>query len=263
MEEQEYSLKESFRKIGILPGASILIDQNGNVIDGLHCKITAQQLGLDIRKVVVNIKNPAQAHIIKLVKNKCRRQMKPAEITQSLDVIGQNLKWSAKDFLKHLPFSYSWLMKYLPEKYKDPIKAAAGAVGGRARAEAVRRAKESATQRQAEVEPLEEAAKADAPSVEEFCKRFANTFSSHIARFTALSSHITTVRQKDLPTIFDYMDETHDCSKCNMRFSICEKLVKLYKEEQLRKLGQELLDFHEEIPRLVPVCIKNRLNETP
>lgn len=239
MTEQEYSLKESFKKIGILPGTQILVDQNGNIIDGVHSEIAARALGLEIPKATVNIKNPAQTAIMKLVRNKCRRDMEPSEITQCLDVIGRHLGWKAKDFLEKLPFTYSWLMKYLPDRYKDPVKAKAGAVGGQAKAEAYRKAKdaiqrqpisedtrqpetsEELTETQETVESdtaLTEALKEPMETEKEFAERFANTFKSHI--------HVLNqVLEKDFPTIIGHMSEKHICDKCVMQ-ETCSDFLK-------------------------------------
>ena len=51
--------------------------------------------------------------------------------------------WDANEIAKRLHRSYSWAVKYLPDKYKDKEKAEAGQVGGLAK---------SATQRVAESE---------------------------------------------------------------------------------------------------------------
>jgi len=274
--EQDYSLRKSFEKVGLLPGARLLVDKEGRIIDGVHSWIAAKQLGLTIPSVTVDVGDPGDTAIFKLVTNKCRRELEPEEITVCLDIIGHHKNWKVKDFLDRLPFSYSWLMKYLPDRYKDAAKAKAGAEGGKATAKAFREAAARRQPKSEEIRYEEPAAPEDEQpaaeeglkegveavlSVEESCERFERTFLNHLAEFTTSPSHARTI-EKDLPIMLNYVNEKHDCNNCPIRSS-CDRFVEFYRKKQFLKKAEQLTELHYRILALVPACVKEKITNSP
>lgn len=190
VQKPEFSLKESFEKVGILP-IPILVDEKGNVIDGFNRMRSG--FGDKVPHVILPIKNRLQFNIIKLVVNGVRRTMTAEEKTATLVNIKELSGWSNDKLAEKLPFSYRWFMKYLPDHMKDATKAESGRLGGIA-------SKGSAARRAATLEPE------TAESEEDFCKRFTETFKTHLSQLL----------KKDLPVIISHMNEDHDCSKCGM-----------------------------------------------
>lgn len=125
MAEITRSLKESFEKVGVLP-IPILVDGKGNPIDGFN----RMRTGVKVPQVVVPIKNQLQFNIIRLVINGVRRTMTAEEKTAILVNIKELSGWRNDEMAEKLPFSYSWIMKYLPNTLKDPDKAESGRQGG-------------------------------------------------------------------------------------------------------------------------------------
>ena len=127
MVEMIHSLKESFEKVGVLP-IPILIDEKGNIIDGIRRMQTG--LGDKVPRVVLPIENQLQFNIVRLVINGVRRTMTAEEKTATLVNIKELSGWRNDEMAEKLPFSYSWIMKYLPADLKDPDKAKFGREGG-------------------------------------------------------------------------------------------------------------------------------------
>jgi len=88
----------------------VLEDSHGNVIDGQH------RLEADV--------------IIRLIGNVCRRSVPAQEKTDMLDKIGSILVEEgfkpgeiAEKITEDTGMSYRWVVKYLPDKYKDPVQS--------------------------------------------------------------------------------------------------------------------------------------------
>ena len=128
MAEMSRSLKESFEKVGVLP-IPMLVDEKGNIIDGFRRMRTG--LGDKVPRVVLPITNRLQFNIVRLVINGVRRTMTAEEKTATLSNIAELSGWTPREMAEELPFSYNWIMKYLPPQYKDRKKAEAGSLGGK------------------------------------------------------------------------------------------------------------------------------------
>lgn len=138
---EEYNIKESIPRVGYL--YPVLQDAYGNTIDGVHR--LQQDPNWPVKKLE-HITDPVQLAIARLTANVCRRDVPAEEKMKWLRQIASMTGWSPKEIAEHLPVSYSWVMKYLPDEFKEEIRAEAGRLGGEARAEdfATRRvAKES------------------------------------------------------------------------------------------------------------------------
>jgi hypothetical protein len=242
-EESDFSLKESFEKIGALPIPKFA-DQNGKIIDGIH----RDRLGVDVPTIKLPIKNPLQFHMVRLVVNKCRRTIPPEEISQELATIAQLTGWTPTEMAKNLPFSYSWIMKYLPVEFKNPAKAKAGRIGGLVSGTSRASRHEAKLQDDRSRPPKkptlpkqhEQVIRGHPPEVvieaseseKEFAERFTSTFKSHIAQLI----------QKDMPTIISHMSEEHNCDECQMK-AACSLLL-----HSFMALQEQL-----------PICMKKNL----
>jgi DNA-directed RNA polymerase subunit RPC12/RpoP len=139
-ETKEYSLKDSVAKIGRL--YPVLEDAYGNIVDGYH---RLEEDSEWPRHKLDQIKDPVQLAVARLVANVCRRDVPAEEKTEWLRQIASMTGWTPKQIAENLPVSYAWVMKYLPDEFKDKIKAEAGKLGGRPE-------EEGALRRKAEIE---------------------------------------------------------------------------------------------------------------
>ena len=110
----EYFIAKSVQQIGYL--YPILKDAHGNVIDGYH------RLNIDPNwpvKKVEEVTDPVQLAIARLIANVCRRDIPAEEKTEWLRQIATLTGWSPKEIAANLPVSYTWVMKYLPDEFKE------------------------------------------------------------------------------------------------------------------------------------------------
>lgn len=227
--EKDYSLKESFQKMGVLP-IPILVDEKGNVIDGVHRKIVADQLGLELRKEVISVKNPAQFQLVRLVTNDCRRQMTVKEKTEALTIMAES-GMTVKEIAELVPYGYDWVLKYIPDTYKR-----SGGYEPYERTSGQERIGQHPIQEPNET-ILSTALKEPMETEEQFAERFIKTFKSHI--------HVlSTILEKDFPIIIGHMSEEHDCNVCVMR-DACSRFLKFLTE--CMKLRSE-----------IPICMQKR-----
>lgn len=122
-------LAEEFRfsaeKVGKL--YPILEDSNGNIIDGQH-RLEADENWPKIR--LDNVKTEKESIIIRLIGNVCRRIVPTKEKTEMLDQLGSILFQEgfkpgeiADNITEVTGMSYRWVVKYLPDKYKDSTQS--------------------------------------------------------------------------------------------------------------------------------------------
>jgi len=105
----------------------VLEDSHGNVIDGQH-RLEADEDWPKIR--LENVKTEKERVIIRLIGNVCRRSVPAQEKTDMLDKIGSILVEEgfkpgeiAEKITEDTGMSYRWVVKYLPDKYKDPVQS--------------------------------------------------------------------------------------------------------------------------------------------
>jgi hypothetical protein len=180
--------------------------------------------------------------------NKCRRTIPPEEISQELATIAQLAGWTPTEMAKNLPFSYSWIMRYLPDKFKNTAKAKAGRIGGLVSGASRASRREAKLHDNAIHPPKEpmlpklrdhiirerasEVVIEPSETEQQFAERFTSTFKSHMAQLI----------QKDLPTITSHMSEEHDCDECQMK-TACSLL----------------LDSFVTLQEQLPLCMKRNL----
>jgi len=105
----------------------VLLDKHGNVIDGMH-RLTADKKWPKI--TIENIETEEQRLIARIISNVCRRHIPAKEKTEMLGRLGEiylnegvEQGKIAYKIAEKTGMSYQWVMKYLPEKFKDGIKS--------------------------------------------------------------------------------------------------------------------------------------------
>jgi hypothetical protein len=113
-------LKRSSQRVGRL--YPILLDKNGNVIDGQH-RLAADAAWPRLRLDYVC--SEKERLLARLVSNVCRRTVSPREKKEMLGRLGAIcLEEGGKPgelayrLAEETGMSYTWVMKYLPDKYK-------------------------------------------------------------------------------------------------------------------------------------------------
>ena len=124
LETTEYDLERSIKKFGVL--VPVIKDKQGNVIDGMH----RLELEPNAPVYTIDIKDPKQRAMIRLVINLDRRKLSSQEKTMLLGEIAEATGWKSQEIADALGKSQTWVLKYLPEQYKDKEKAEAGSIGG-------------------------------------------------------------------------------------------------------------------------------------
>jgi len=114
-------LKSSLKKVGSL--YPILEDYYGNIIDGQH-RLKADKNWP--RRRLEHVRTEKERIIVRLLSNMCRRPVPAREKTELLDKLGEILLQEgvkpgelSKRIAEETGMSYTWVMKYLPDKYKD------------------------------------------------------------------------------------------------------------------------------------------------
>ncbi|MCW3976800.1 MAG: ParB/RepB/Spo0J family partition protein [Candidatus Bathyarchaeota archaeon] len=118
-------LKSSAERVGQL--YPILVDYYGNIIDGKH-RFSAN--GKWKRTILEHIKTEKDRLIARIVSNNLRRTVSPSEKRGLLDRLGeiyfnQGIEPGkiAYEIADATGMSYTWVMKYLPDRFKDNAKS--------------------------------------------------------------------------------------------------------------------------------------------
>jgi DNA modification methylase len=113
-------LKKSYEKFGAL--YPVLVDKNGNVIDGKH----RRRVDPNWPSMKIAVEDDAQKEIIAFIANINRREICGEEIGKRLAKIKKLTGWTATKIAEEIGRTEQWVLKYLPQKLKDPIKVKAG-----------------------------------------------------------------------------------------------------------------------------------------
>ena len=224
MEKFEYNLADSGRIIQLYP---VLVDQHGKVIDGLHRKtinpkwkrevITIEPEKVEVDATNFLLKEEAVFYRTRLFANMHRREMTATEKTVVLRHILQHTqpRPTLIQLAKIAEISVPSIYRYVPEECLDPRGL------GRPRAQLTN------------ISQPEKLGSIPMPTVEEACTNLSRTISIHLDRLL----------KEDLPTLFNFIEETHNCPTCPAS-ECCGKLTKFY-----RKWAKQL-----------PSCMRHRLS---
>lgn len=114
-------LKRSSQRVGRL--YPILLDNDGNVIDGLH-RLAADATWPKIR--LDHVCSEKERLLARLISNVCRRTVSSGEKREMVERLGricldegEKVGKLAHVLAEMTGMSYRWVMKYLPDKYKQ------------------------------------------------------------------------------------------------------------------------------------------------
>jgi len=130
-------LKSSAERVGQL--YPILVDYYGNIIDGKH-RFSADR---EWKRVILeHVKTEKDRLIARIISNTLRRSVSSNEKTELLDRLGEiNLSEGiepgkiAHEIADQTGMSYQWVMKYLPDRFKDHLQSERAKPALRRRAE--------------------------------------------------------------------------------------------------------------------------------
>ena len=112
--EEKYDLAQSYRSIGAL--VPVIKDAYGNVIDGFH-RLEVDSNWPSIK--LEHIRSKVDLVIARLIVNVCRRRVPAEEKRELLGQIAELTGWSPKQIAEVLGMSERWVLKYIPDKYKN------------------------------------------------------------------------------------------------------------------------------------------------
>jgi len=113
-EDEAAYLRPTYEKLGAL--LPVLRAPDGDVIDGIH------RLKVDpawYQQILTGINDPVKKAMARLVINVVRRQVPAEEKRQMLSEIAKLTGWSPQQIAESLGMSYTWVMKYLPDEFKQ------------------------------------------------------------------------------------------------------------------------------------------------
>jgi len=110
-------LKESYKKFG--PLYPVLLDKDGKTIDGKH----RRKVDSNWPAVKLNIEGEIKREIIALIANVNRREISGTEISKRLGKIADLTGWAPRKIAREISRKYEWVLKYLPQRYKDKTQA--------------------------------------------------------------------------------------------------------------------------------------------
>ena len=115
---EEKELIEVLRRTKELFGPlyPVLVAPDGSVIDGKH-RLEADP---DWPRVTVDwLANPVDAKALRIIANVVRREVSAEGKAEALGEIAEMTGWKPKEIAEALGVSYQWVMKYIPDKYKE------------------------------------------------------------------------------------------------------------------------------------------------
>jgi len=127
--KETYDLRKSKEEVG--PLYPVLVDAEGRFIDGYH------RMRVDSNWPIIrldHIKTRTQLLMARLIANVHRRDVEAEEKTKLVSELAEVTGWTPEEIADRLGMSYTWIMKYLPDKYKSEIRAEAGKLGGETKA---------------------------------------------------------------------------------------------------------------------------------
>ena len=131
-----YDLKASVEILPMLKEARPVIqDEKGVKIDGFH-RLTVDK---DWPTKTVQITDELTRMMARFSLNFCRRKLSDKEKRDAMVAFHLKTGWSPKEMAEHLPISYSFIMKYLPDEYKDKEMAEVGKKGAEVKVEVDKR----------------------------------------------------------------------------------------------------------------------------
>jgi ParB-like chromosome segregation protein Spo0J len=130
-------LTESIRTLGVLQSILVRPKPNGlyEIVYGQRRARAAEKAGLVEVPVTIRFLSDEEAFTLQLTENLQRKDLSEEEKTRALGELAKRTGWNAQQIADKLKMSYTWVVKYLPEEFKDGEMAELGKRGGEAKAE--------------------------------------------------------------------------------------------------------------------------------
>lgn len=107
-------IRKTFEKYG--PLYPVLVDKNGNIIDGF----TRKKVDPNWPEIKLEwVDNEIDRLKIGIIANFHRREITAEEISKKLAKLKELTGWNVKQIAENLGVSKQWVYQYLPQKYKD------------------------------------------------------------------------------------------------------------------------------------------------
>jgi ParB-like chromosome segregation protein Spo0J len=122
----------NIEKIGVIEPIIVRAKENGRyeLVAGGRRVSAAKAAGLKEIPALIRELTDEQAFIFQASENLQRENLTEEEKTSLVVFCIEKFGWKPKEIAQKLGMSYSWVVKYLPDKFKDEQKAEAGTVGG-------------------------------------------------------------------------------------------------------------------------------------
>jgi ParB/RepB/Spo0J family partition protein len=95
----------------------------------------AEKAGLAEVPAIIKVLSDEEALDICLIENLHRKDLSEDEKSRALAYYAKTRKWNAQQIADHLNMSYTWVVKYLPDEFKQKEMVELGKMGGEARAD--------------------------------------------------------------------------------------------------------------------------------
>jgi ParB family chromosome partitioning protein len=130
-------LTESIKALGVLQPILVRPKPNGlyEIVYGQRRARAAEKAGLVEVPVTIRFLSDEEAFTLQLTENLQRKDLSEEEKTRALGELAKRTGWNAQQIADKLKMSYTWVVKYLPEEFKDREMAELGKRGGEAKAE--------------------------------------------------------------------------------------------------------------------------------
>jgi ParB/RepB/Spo0J family partition protein len=130
-------LTESIKALGVLQPILVRPKPNGlyEIVYGQRRARAAEKAGLVEVPVTIRFLSDDEAFTLQLTENLQRKDLSEEEKTRALGELAKRTGWNAQRIADKLKMSYTWVVKYLPEEFKDREMAELGKRGGETKAE--------------------------------------------------------------------------------------------------------------------------------
>lgn len=114
-------LTESIKLHGVIEPILIRQKPSGafEVVAGARRLRAAKKAGLPTIPVIIKTLTDEEAFILQLTENLQRKDLTEEEKTRGLKELARRTKWSPQQIADKLKMSYTWVMKYLPDEFKE------------------------------------------------------------------------------------------------------------------------------------------------
>jgi len=114
-------LVDSIKTYGVLEPILVRSKPSGilEVVAGERRLRAAKKAGIPVVPVLIKTLSDEQAFILQLTENLQRRDLTEEEKSRGLGELARRTKWNAQQIADKLKMSYQWVMKYLPDEFKE------------------------------------------------------------------------------------------------------------------------------------------------